>query len=250
MPRKSSADGSYRTIDPRTHCHDALESFRKLTFDPAHLTKEQIRLWSDMALLWQRTATRGLFNARVEPSDLRLALKTSASRMKHGPKTCLYDHVKQYYLLMSRYLLSIDRRCKRRRSAHLCARQSSIHAPVYQFIVANQLCRNQSGSCSRQRSRRVAKTWSMGLRNLLEDIERGGGRAEAEDEPIIGISVWRKYRDLARQGGLPKRADATHPVCTLNSDGSSPAAAHRPALDQQILHTGSQAEELVHQMVC
>ena len=64
-----------------------------------------------------------------------------------------------------------------------------------------------------------------------------------------GLPVRRKHREHAGQSRFPERADAAYSVCAVDDDGAPPSLAHRAAVDQQILYSGSQAEELVHQVV-
>ena len=64
---KLTTNDGYQVIDPRTVAATFQEFTQTAKADPARLVEEQIRLWSDMALLWQRTAARILFNAPAEP---------------------------------------------------------------------------------------------------------------------------------------------------------------------------------------
>src|SRR5215831_983882 len=59
-------DDGYRVMDPRTVASTFQEFFQKAAVDPASIAKQQLGLWSDLALLWQRTATRVLLNSEVE----------------------------------------------------------------------------------------------------------------------------------------------------------------------------------------
>ena len=54
-------------IDPRTVASTFQEFVRQAEFDPAIDGQGQFTLWTDLAVLWQRTATRLLFNTPVEP---------------------------------------------------------------------------------------------------------------------------------------------------------------------------------------
>ena len=61
------SDDGYQVIDPRTVTATFQEFVQKAAADPTPIIKEQFALWSDWALLWQRTASRILFNTPVEP---------------------------------------------------------------------------------------------------------------------------------------------------------------------------------------
>ena len=88
-----------------------------------------------------------------------------------------------------------------------------------------------------------------GLRNLLEDMRRGGGRLSLRMADPAAFKFGENIASSPGQGRVPERADPAHPVRAVDPDGASPAVADRPALDQQVLHPGPQAEELVDQMV-
>ena len=168
------SDDGYQVIDPRTvaaHVPGVLP--QNAEADPAPLVKEQIALWSDLALLWQRTAARLLFNAPAEPV---IAPAQQDKRFKNElwAENPFFDYLKQSYLLMSRFL---KRRCAASRaSIRTPTTRRILHPPVPQRTVADQFRRDQSGRCSRRRSRSRGENLINGLRNLIEDLERGGGR--------------------------------------------------------------------------
>ena len=78
-----------------------------------------------------------------------------------------------------------------------------------------------------------------------------GRQGHAEDPPVRpGQSRRRRqHGDDAGQGDFPERDDAADPVCADHRDRAAHAAADRAALDQQILHSRSQAGKILHQMV-
>ena len=96
-------------IDPRTVAATFQEFVQKAAANPAPIIKEQFALWSDLALLWQRTATRILFNAPVEPV-IEPAKQDKRFKSEPGPRIPYFDYVKQSYLLLSRYLQVVGRR--------------------------------------------------------------------------------------------------------------------------------------------
>ena len=83
-----------------------------------------------------------------------------------------------------------------------------------------------------------------GLDNLLSDLKRGQGNLsirQTTDNFVIG-------RDIATdagQGRLPERAVRADPIRADDQDGLRDAAADLPAVDQQVLHPRSAAEELL-----
>ena len=78
-------DDGYQVIDPRTVATTFQEFVQTATVDPVPILKEQFKLWADLTLLWQKTATRFLFDTPVEPV-IEPAKKDNGSRMKPGPR--------------------------------------------------------------------------------------------------------------------------------------------------------------------
>src|SRR3974390_261699 len=64
---KLKTDDGYQVIEPKTVAATFTQLVKRVEVDPAPIVKEQIALWTDMATLWQRTASRILFNTPVEP---------------------------------------------------------------------------------------------------------------------------------------------------------------------------------------
>ena len=96
----------------------------------------------------------------------------------------------------------------------------------------------------------LRKTAETGGENLLQGpeqpAERSGarqGQAAHQDDRHGRLQTGREYRRLARQGGVPERPDAAHPVHAEHREGAEAAAADRAALDQQVLHPRSAAAE-------
>ena len=76
-------------------------------------------------------------------------------------------------------------------------------------------------------------------------------RRRSQDPAIRRLEVRGRpqSRGVARQGDFPERADAAHPVRAFDRDGAEAAAAHRAAVDQQVLRARSHAGEILHQVV-
>ena len=64
---KISSDDGYQVIDPKTVTATFQEIIPKAAMNPAPIIKEQISLCADLAMLWQRTSMRALFNMPAEP---------------------------------------------------------------------------------------------------------------------------------------------------------------------------------------
>ena len=147
---------------------------RSAAVDPAPIIKEQFALWADLALLWQRTAARILFNTPAEPV-IAPAKQDKRFKNEAWAENPFFDYMKQYYL--ADVALSSSRRS---RSIKGVDPQTHHKAQFYtrQFVnasVADQLCRDQSGRAQGD-GRDRGENLINGLRNLVEDLERGGGR--------------------------------------------------------------------------
>ena len=55
---------------------------------------------------------------------------------------------------------------------------------------------------------------------LAEDIEAGGGDLKIRQSDAAKFEVGRNLAIDARQGDLPERADAAHPVRAVDRDGA------------------------------
>ena len=149
---------------------------------------------------------------------------------------------------MSRFFAVIRAQRHGRRSAH-ASQGAILHAPVRQLAVAGQFRRDQSGRSQRDDREPGGTIWST-VSELGRRILRAA--AAASSMKMVDLTAFRFGEDIANspgRGRLSERADAAHSVFAVHPDGPASAAADRPALDQQVLHSGPEAEELVHQMV-
>ena len=85
-----------------------------------------------------------------------------------------FDFMKQSYLLMSRLLAVVGAQRQGRRSAHP-PQGAVLHAPVRQCVVADQF-RATNPVVLEVTIESRGENLIKGLRNLVEDLERGGGR--------------------------------------------------------------------------
>ena len=85
------------------------------------------------------------------------------------------------------------------------------------------------------------------------DARRGHRRwrRRAQNPPVRCLEVRGRpqSRDHARQGDLPERADAAHPIRAVDREGAAPPAADRAAVDQQVLRARPHAGEILHPLV-
>ena len=173
LSEKSRADDGYQVIDPRTVAATFYDILQKATLDPAHIVNEQFRLWAYMTLLWQRTATRALFKTSVEPVILP---DPQDKRFKNEVwiENQISDYIKQYYLLMSRYFLSSVQGIKRVDPHTLHQAKFYVRQFVNALSPTNFVATNPTVFQTTIASH--GENLLCGLRNLLEDLERGGGR--------------------------------------------------------------------------
>ena len=195
LSEKSRADDGYQVIDPRTVAATFYDILQKATLDPAHIINEQFRLWADMTLLWQRTATRALFKTSVEPV---ISPDPQDKRFKNEVwiENQISDYVKQYYLLMSRYFLSSVQGIKRvdphtLHQANFYVRQFVNALSPTNFVATNPTVLQTTIASH-------GENLICGLRNLLEDLERGGGRLNLK---MSDLSAFRFGDNLAISPG-------------------------------------------------
>ena len=76
----------------------------------------------------------------------------------------------------------------------------------------------------------------------------GEVRRPAQHQPDRrrGLRGRPQRRDRARQGRVPERHPAAHPVRAVDRQGARAAAADRAAVDQQVLHPRSRPAEILH----
>ena len=166
-------DDGYQVIDPRTVASTFQEMSKVATVNPTSIIDQQIQLWGDLARLWQRTAARILSNSPAEPV---IEPPKQDKRFKHEAWTGnpYFDFMKQYYLLMSRYVQSSVLDLKgiephTHHKAKFYTRQFINALAPTNFAATNPAVINAT---IESRGENLIK----GYRNLLEDLERGGGR--------------------------------------------------------------------------
>jgi polyhydroxyalkanoate synthase len=148
------------------------EMTARMMSDPSRLVQTQLSLWNDYMTLWQRTAQRFLGGAAepiIEPSaeDRRF-------RDKAWTDNTLFDFIKQSYLLTARWLQSavkdidgIDERTARK--VDFYTRQFVDAIAPSNFLMTNP-------EVLRATIESRGENLFNGLKNLLDDLERGKGR--------------------------------------------------------------------------
>jgi polyhydroxyalkanoate synthase subunit PhaC len=170
--KRLANDDGYEVIDPRTVTTTFAEIVEKASVSQPQVFTDWLELSNDLVLLWQRTASRILFNAPPEP-----VIQPSAQDKRFKDKAwedIPFDYVKQSYLLMARFLQSSVGNIKgldphTRHMAEFYARQFANALAPTNFVATNPVV---LGATVEKRGENLID----GLRNFLEDLERGDGR--------------------------------------------------------------------------
>lgn len=169
LTRQPAADG---VPDPMPVGQAFLEFTARLLGDPVTLARIQFELWQDYLRLWQNTTMR-MFGHEVEP----VAAPERDDRRFRDPawdENVLFDFVKQSYLLTSRYILDVvrgreDLDEKTRQKVEFYTRQFVDALAPSNFVLTNP-------EVLRATIETRGENLLRGLRNMLEDLERGRGR--------------------------------------------------------------------------
>jgi polyhydroxyalkanoate synthase len=192
---KISSDDGYQVIDSKTVIATFQEIIPKAAVNPAPIIKEQISLCADLAMLWQRTSMRALFNMPAEPV---IVPSKQDKRFKNEAWTenWYFDYVKQHYLLLSRCIESSVRGVKdvdrhTHHKAQFYTRQFVSAFSPTNFALTNPSVLNATVDT------RGANLLN-GFRNLVEDLERGGGRLSLK---MSDLSAFKFGENIASSPG-------------------------------------------------
>ena len=172
VERQASSPREFNPLEPAVVSKAYQALWQQMLTDPKRLVEAQVSLWQDYAKLWENTARRMAGEdvepaATPEPGDRRF--KDDA--WSENP---LYDHIKQSYLLASKFMLSTVRETEGL-DAHTAHK---VDFYTRQFIDA--LAPTNFAMTNPEVARRTVETGGenliQGLSNMLEDLERGQGR--------------------------------------------------------------------------
>ena len=172
IERQASGSRELNPLDPGVVSKAYQALWQQMLTDPERLVQAQVSLWQDYAKLWENTARRMAGEdvepvATPEPGDRRFTDDT----WSENP---LYDHIKQSYLLASKFMLSTVRETEGL-DAHTAHK---VDFYTRQFIDA--LAPTNFAVTNPEVARRTVETGGenlvRGLSNMLEDLERGQGR--------------------------------------------------------------------------
>ena len=170
--RQADGPREFNPLEPAVVSKAYQALWQQMLTDPGRLVEAQVSLWQDYAKLWENTARR-LAGEEVEPA---VTPEPGDRRFKDDTwsENPLYDHIKQSYLLASKFILSTVRETEGL-DAHTAHK---VDFYTRQFIDA--LAPTNFAMTNPEVARRTVETGGenlvQGLSNLLEDLERGQGR--------------------------------------------------------------------------
>jgi polyhydroxyalkanoate synthase len=164
-----------------------LELTASLMRDPASLVRTQIDFWQDCLRLWHAASMRALGH-EVEP----VVTPDPGDRRFRDPAwndNLLFDFVKQSYLLTSRYILDLVSRSngldeKTHQKVEFYTRQFVDALAPSNFVATNP-------EVLRATIETRGENLLRGLRNMLEDLERGKGRLAIRMTDVEAFEIGR-----------------------------------------------------------
>jgi polyhydroxyalkanoate synthase len=169
---RQNGEGGFGMADPMAVGAAFFDMTAKLMADPSRLVQAQLSLWNDYMTLWQRSAQRFL-GGDAEPV-IEAASEDRRFRDKAWNENTLFDFIKQSYLLTARCLQSavnnvegLDERTARK--VDFYTRQFVDAIAPTNFVMTNP-------EVLRATIESRGENLVHGLKNLLDDLERGKGR--------------------------------------------------------------------------
>jgi polyhydroxyalkanoate synthase len=176
-----------QAMDPLNITGTFLDFTAKLMADPDKMVQAQIALWQDYAKLWQATADRMMGKpaepvAEVAKGDKRF--NDAAWRDE-----AIFDHIKQSYLLTSRWLMGLTKEATglddhARRKVEFHVKQFVDAMAPTNFVATNPQVLKATMESG-------GENLVKGLRNVLEDMQRGGGRLAIRQTDMEAFEVGR-----------------------------------------------------------
>ena len=172
IERQANSPREFNPLEPAVVSKAYQALWQQMLTDPRRLVEAQVSLWQDYAKLWENTARR-LAGEEVEPA---VTPQPGDRRFKDDAwsENPLYDHIKQSYLLASKFMLSTVRETEGL-DAHTAHK---VDFYTRQFI--DTLAPTNFAMTNPEVARRTVETGGenlvQGLSNMLEDLERGQGQ--------------------------------------------------------------------------
>ncbi|MCZ6840846.1 MAG: class I poly(R)-hydroxyalkanoic acid synthase [Alphaproteobacteria bacterium] len=189
IAQQGAPGAQFGTADPTSIGNTFLELTARMMADPAKMMEAQMALWQGYMKLWQATGQKMMGQTAEpvvspDPSDRRF-------RDDDWEENILFDYVKQSYLLSARWLQNTVRDVeglddKTAKKVDFYTRQFVDAMAPTNFVMTNpQVLRETIDS--------KGENLVKGLKNLLDDMDRGGGqlriRQTDEDAFELGRNI-------------------------------------------------------------
>ena len=168
---RQSHDGDVGMADPMAIGAAFFELTARMMADPARLIETQMALWNDYLTLWQRTTER-LMGKPAEPV-VAAAPDDRRFRDRAWSDNAIFDYIKQSYLLSARYIQGavkevggLDEHTGRK--VDFYTRQFVDAMAPSNYVLTNP-------EVLRATAETGGENLVNGLKNLLDDLERGKG---------------------------------------------------------------------------
>jgi len=170
LSRQSGGQG-VGMADPMAIGAAFFEMTAKLMSDPSRLVQAQLSLWQDYLTLWQRTTQR-LLGGEAEPL-VAPAAEDRRFRDQAWSDNALFDFIKQSYLLTARWVQGVVHNVEgldetTARKVDFYTRQLVDAIAPSNFVMTNP-------EVLRATIESRGENLVQGLKNLLDDLERGKG---------------------------------------------------------------------------
>ena len=192
---KLRSGAAFQELDPQGVTTEIQQLVQQAAKDPTPLIKEQSTFATDLAQLWQRFATDVFSQARAEPV-ISPAKQDKRFKNEAWSENPLFDYVKQSYLLMSRYaeasvrgIEGVDSHAHKK--VQFFTRQFINALSPTNFVMTNPAVLKETMESG-------GTNLVHGLRNLVEDLERGGGRLSLK---MVDVDAFRLGEDIANTPG-------------------------------------------------
>jgi polyhydroxyalkanoate synthase len=194
LARQQSADGQAAAVDPMQMGNAFVELTTRMMSNPAGLAQAQFGLWQDYVRLWQSTTQR-MLGQDPEP----VIVPERGDRRFKDPAwndNPLFDYVKQSYLLASRFLL------ERTKSNGHADDKTSQKVEFYTRQFVDALAPSNFAMTNPEVLRATIETRGenllRGLKNMLEDLERGNGKLKIK---MTDLDAFELGRNVATSPG-------------------------------------------------
>jgi polyhydroxyalkanoate synthase len=194
LARQHSADGQAAAVDPMQMGNAFVELTTRMMSNPADLAQAQFGLWQDYVRLWQSTTQR-MLGQDPEP----VIVPERGDRRFKDPAwndNPLFDYVKQSYLLASRFLL------ERTKSNGHADDKTSQKVEFYTRQFVDALAPSNFAMTNPEVLRATIETRGenllRGLKNMLEDLERGNGKLKIK---MTDLDAFELGRNVATSPG-------------------------------------------------